>query len=468
MAVLAALIVGTGAGTWRTLLQHGSDTPITLRYDVRVVDAQAGRLEVTLRVDPTPRGRLRLTHSGTTLASSVEASRLRVRSARDEQGHDRPIERESDGWTIRAKGALEVRYDVHLALGQTASASSEYAAETLSRLDAGGGRLLGNDVFLFPAYGEVESVEVRYELPPGWNLHHAYRTGPLTAALPSLRSLTSSVVAIGPYRTLERRVGACTIELAIRGRYAFGDDDLLAVIERIVEHQVQFFGQVPRDRYLFVVDTHPNEGDPELLHYFGLHFDASMLVLLDPRTDRMRLEAEPASLCAHEFFHNWLGEQLRQEHYEMNWFVEGITTLYAYRTRLATRMLDHGRYASQLQERFVDQWDRIQLRSDLTLAEAGTIVLQDAAVTRMLYTGGLLVGVAMDEKIMHATRGSASLDDLMLALVDRAVEDPDFVLSRDTLEEELQALTREDFGPWLDRHVYGLEDLPLPRYVTGR
>lgn len=465
LAVLLALIVGGGAGTWRAVSQHQANQPIALSYLVRVADAQAGRLDVFLLTDGVRGGQLDLTFSSNSLAPTGSASRMRVRAAFDASGREIPIESAPQGWTVRSDGPVEVHYEVYLNL---AKGDSEFADEALSRLDAGGGRLIGSDVFLFPARGEVEAIEVDYELPAGWNLHHPYPVAARRAELPSLRSLTRSVVAIGPYRTLTRFVGPCEIELAIRGRYAFGDDDLLGVIARIVEYQAEFFGKVPRSRYLFVVDTHPNEGDPELLHYFGLHFDASMLVLLDPRTDRTRLEAEPASLCAHEFFHNWLGEQVQQDGYEMNWFVEGITTLYAYRTRLATRMLDHGRYAAQLKERFAEQWERAEPRTQLTLAEAGTIVLQDAAVTRMLYTGGLLAGVAIDEKIMRATRGSASLDDLMLALVDRAADDPDFLLTREALEDELLALTAEDFGPWLDRHVYGLEEMPLPGYVTGR
>lgn len=464
-AVLAALVIGAGFGAWRTFLEHGRDLPVDLDYYVELTDAESGLLTVTLSTMQVPRGRLDLTYSGSALAPTAPASRFRVRHAQDGNGQALPIERTREGWRVRTKGELLVQYDVHLNLARS---DSHYAETALSRLDTGGARLFGNDLFLFPAYGEIGAIEVTYEIPVAWKLFHPFQSGPHHANPPSIESLCSSVVAIGPYRSLVRRIGPCDVTLAIRGRYAFGDDDLMHVIDRIVSHQVRFFGQVPRPRYLFVVDEHPDRSDPDLLHYFGLHFDASMLVLLDPRTDRTRLEAEPASLFAHEFFHNWLGEQLRQENYEMNWFVEGVTTLYAYRTRLATRMLDHGRYAAQLQERFLDQWERTHLRASMSVADAGKIVLQDQAITRMLYTGGLLVGVALDEEIARLTRGDASLDDLVRTMVARAVDDPSYVLTRATLEHELTLLTGADFSPWLDRHVYGLEELPLPAYVTGR
>jgi predicted metalloprotease with PDZ domain len=256
--------------------------------------------------------------------------------------------------------------------------------------------------------------------------------------------------------------------VAIRGRYSFGDDDILHMITRIVEHQLEFFGQSPRDHYLFVIEPHPRDDDPEMLHYFGLHFDASMIVLLDPRTDRERLLAEPASLCAHEFFHNWMGEQLSQESYAMNWFVEGVTTLYADRTRLAIRMLDHGSWARDLQEDYRLDWSEASARKLFSLAEAGRTVLSDPAVTRMLYTGGRFAALALDERIVAATHADANLDDLVLALVHRARTEEGFTLTREHLEEEYSRLTGDALGPWLDQYVYGRGDLPLPGYVLGR
>ena len=465
VAILAALVIGGGWGLWKTVIGRGAGEPVDLVYRIAVADPSTGRLDVRLLCDPVDAGRLTLGFSATSVAPTAPASKFRVREAIDGAGRTLSVEPGAGSWTVRGRGPLEIRYDVHLRSQRSRSA---YAEEALSALDAGGGRLVGSDVFLFPVDEAIGSIDVRYELPEGWRLHHPFPAGVDRAAPPDLRALYTSVVAVGPYRSIRRQVGPCEIELAIRGHYSFGDDDLMRVITRVVEYQLDFFGQAPRDRYLFVVDPHPHDDDPELLHYFGLHFDASMLVLIDPRTDRLRLEDEPASLCAHEFFHNWLGEQLRQEGYEMNWFVEGITTLYAYRTRLATRMLDHGRYASQLRERFADHWQDASARASLTLADAGSIVLQDPAVTRMLYTGGLLVGVALDEEIARTTRGEAGLDDLVLRLVDRAHADPEYRLTREGLEAELLALTGRGFGRWLDRHVYGLDDLPLPGYVTGR
>ena len=93
-------------------------------------------------------------------------------------------------------------------------------------------------------------------------------------------------------------------------------------------------------------------------------------------------------------------------------------------------------------------------------------MLQDQATTRFLYSGGLFVAASLDATIDEITVQEASLDDLMFRLAERAKREPDFTLTRNTLEEELRDLTDRDFGPWLDQHVYGQTPPRLPDYIT--
>lgn len=464
LSIVLALVVGGTVGVSRLAREVARDHPTDLHYVVAVTDPAAGVLEITLEI-PAPQTSLHLGFSRNSLSPTAPASKFRVRSI-EATGGARAIDRSDGDWSASTGGEpTTVRYEVHL---NGTHSSNVFAEEGLSAIDPEGARLLGSDVFLFPVDQEIGAITVDYRLPDGWALHHPFATDTFAAALPNLRALYSSVVGIGHFRHAVRDVRGVEIRIVLRGEFAFGDDDLIGVVERIVAHQLDFFGDSPYDHYLFVVDAHPHHDDPQLLHYFGLHFDASMLVLLDPRTDRSRLHGEPASLFAHEFFHNWLGEHVQQKGYAMNWFVEGITTLYAYRTRLATGMLDRGRYAEEISSRHREQWAGESLRGNLSLAEAGEIVLQDPAITRMTYTGGLLVGIALDDAIVRETQGDASLDDVLRGMAERARIEPAYRLTRATLEAELARVSGRDFGPWLERYVYGVEDLPLPTFVTGR
>lgn len=443
-----------------THLEPGVDLQdeMELTYAVQVVDPVQGHLEVLLQAKDVDTSALYLGFSSNSVAGSAPASRFRVRQAVGENGKSLPIQHERGLWKLKGGGAeVTVRYEVFLRQGPRASS---FAEEVLSRCDAGGARLVGSDVFLFPVHAQSSSIEVLYDLPASWELFHPFQIQSAQAVYPDIPSLYYSVVAAGPYRSVKRTVGGCELVLAIQGHFAFGDADLMNMIGRIAELQIEFFQGSVRPRYLFVVNPHPHSDDVDKLRYFGLHFDASMIILLDERTDRRRLQAEPAHICAHEFFHNWNGETIRQLGYDMNWFVEGVTTYYAYAFRVAARMLDSGGFARDLQRRYETEYLSNPLRQRVSPAAAGARVLEDPHTTRLLYVSGLLVASALNHAIDHATLHERSLDDLMRLLVDVAAADPTFVLTRASLEAALYDLTGQDFSPWLDRYVYGTEPPP--------
>jgi predicted metalloprotease with PDZ domain len=192
-----------------------------------------------------------------------------------------------------------------------------------------------------------------------------------------------------------------------------------------------------------------------------------MAILLDPRTDRLSLQAEPAHIIAHEFFHNWNGELIRQENYEMNWFIEGVTTYYSYKSCQDVRMLDGGGFARELRDRYEKHYVGNPKRLELSLAEAGQTVLQNQDTTQLLYSGGMLAALALDIEIDSRSGHQESLDDIMLDLAARARLDPEWHLTREELVASLAAATGTDFDPWLSDYVYGQQALALPEYVQA-
>jgi predicted metalloprotease with PDZ domain len=460
------IAVGVGVGLSAVLFffgASGDQPPLRAQYHVQIENPVEGIVHVRLQIAGHRASRLRLGFSANAVANTAPVSKFRVRRAVDASGADLDISRERGHWVIaRSSDAVTIEYEAHL-LGQR---DSDFAREVLSRLDGDGGRLLGSDIFLFPVGRPVNELSVDFDLPTNWNLYHPFQSAELEARPPTVRSLYNSAMAVGPYRSTRRQIDGIDVVLAVQGRFAFGDDDLMRVISDIVAQQLSRFGAPNRSRYVFVVNEHPDRDDPVLLHYFGLHFDGSMVVLIDPRTDRKRLRHEPASLCAHEFFHNWLGELVRQENYDMNWFIEGVTTWYAYQSLIETRMLDSGSFAEDVQSRYERIERSFRSRDRLSVASAGQHVLQDSNTTQMLYSGGLFVAIALDEAIGAATRGEENLEALLEILFGESRRDPERVFSREGLETSLRALTGEDFGDWLDRYAYGSGPVDLPEFVT--
>lgn len=464
--IACALLGGTGIGAWRTLDAARPEAPTEFTYHVRVLDADQARLEVELTLADLRGGDVELGFSANAVAATAPASKYRVREALGPRDAASRIEKTRFGWKIpHGPGDLRIRYEVSLQAGREGKA---FADEALSAMDRTGGRVLGSDLFLFPLDVPARTVTVEWELPAGWRLENPYRISEARIAPPNLQALYGTATAVGEHRVIRRRLRGYDISIAVRGQFRFGDDALANNILDIVDHQIEFFGRAPDRNYLFIVEPHPHADDPDQLHYFGLHFNASMILLLDPRSVAQRLEKEPAALCAHEFLHSWIGELVRQDGYDMNWFVEGVATLYADRALLATRKLDYGTWTERLRRDWKDHWEDSPLRQTTSIARAGEIVLQSADYTRLLYTGGPLLALALDLEIQARTDNYRSMDDLLRALSDRAFADPRFRLTRTSLLAELREITGTDFSAWLDRHAWGTADLPLPTAITAR
>jgi predicted metalloprotease with PDZ domain len=436
--------------------------PLALHYTVRVVDSALQIVEVDLTVRDNHASSVQLSFSSNAIQTDAPVSRFRIRSATGSSGQPLEILRENGIWRIDGSDEMQIHYEVHLSEGQN---KGVYASELLSSCDPGGARFLGSDLFLFPLHAEAGSLDVDYELPPSWELVHPFQTAPTSASYPDLRSLYFSVVAAGEYRTLSRTIGGSELVLAARGDFRFGDPDLMETIARIAQEEIEFFGGSMRPRYVFVVNPHPRGDDRQRLHYFGLHFVASMAILLDPRTDRLSLQAEPAQIIAHEFFHNWNGELIRQEDYEMNWFIEGVTTFYSYKFCQDARMLDGGSLVRELNERYDNHYVSNPKRGEITLAEAGKTVLQNQDTTQLLYSGGMLAALALDIEIGNRTDHQKTLNDIMLDLASRATRDAEWHLTREELRASLADATGTEFEPWLQSYIYGLEPLELPDYI---
>jgi predicted metalloprotease with PDZ domain len=435
-----------------------------LSYRVRVLDAREGVLEVEMVARGMKARYMYLTTARSSPLDKQLPARFRVRELLNAEGEVTEVVPGESHWRIRAKGGgISLRYEVWLKGGIGGGAFSK---EMLSEIDPDGARLVGSDIFLFPVFGDPVNLDVEYELPEGWALIHPFQVSETHAVVPRVKSLYHSVVGLGPYRVLEREARGCRLRLAMRGDFQFADQDLLDTIGQLASVQMDVFGGALRDQYVFLVNPHPDSGDPHTLHYFGLHYEASMVLLIDSNTDKTRLQREPAQLCAHEFYHNWCGELIRQNRYDMNWFIEGVTEFYAYQSRLESDLLSFPEYAKTLNERFHLEYLASPLLGETSVASASRQVLQDPNVTRYTYSAGLFIAASLDATIDQVTLQEKSLDDLMFQLAQRAKRDPRFLLTRETLQEELKKLTGEDFSGWLDRFVYGTEAPLLADYIT--
>ena len=239
-------------------------------------------------------------------------------------------------------------------------------------------------------------------------------------------------------------------------------------VEAITKAQIDFWGTIPYERYLYLNVISGSGG--------GLEHKNSTLML----TGRWRTHDDDAyerwlGLVSHEFFHTWNVKRLRPVElgpfdYENEvltenlWIAEGFTSYYDDLLLLRAGLIDEdewfdrmannvktvqktpGRTVHPLSETSRDAWIKFY-RSDENSQNT----------TISYYTKGAVVAFLLDAQIRHATGDQRSLDDVMRVAYERYSDEQGYT------SEEFRALVNEvaksDLSEFFRRSVDSTEEL---------
>ncbi|MFW9930339.1 MAG: PDZ domain-containing protein, partial [Candidatus Thorarchaeota archaeon] len=192
--------------------------------------------------------------------------------------------------------------------------------------------------------------------------------------------------------------------------------------------------------------------------------------------------------AAHEFFHLWNVKRLRpvglgpfnysREVYTRSlWFVEGITTYYAYRNLLGSGVWSRPEFLDRLAgeiRALSDEPGRKLMSAESSSFHAWFFdrspQMQEtnfANTTISYYNKGALLGMLLDLDIRAATHGEKSLDDVMRLMYRRFYESPAtsyYLHGRGYTEQDIidavNQVSGMDFMPFYQRYVAGTAPLP--------
>ncbi|MEW8365545.1 MAG: PDZ domain-containing protein [Candidatus Thiodiazotropha taylori] len=236
---------------------------------------------------------------------------------------------------------------------------------------------------------------------------------------------------IGDYSESQFEVAGCNHRFVVSGVKRFDHEKLGSHLARICEKQVELFGELPVQDYLFLLRV-VNDG------YGGLeHKNSTSLIF--PRDDLpAKRDTKITSgyrrllaLCSHEYFHLWnvkritpevfLEQSTQQEVYTRQlWVFEGITSYYDelmlvrsgviskqdYFEMLAetvTRVMrGSGRFKQTLEESSFDVWTKFYKQDENA---------PNAIVS--YYAKGTLFALLLDLTIRLQSNGRFSLDQVM-------------------------------------------------------
>ncbi len=345
-----------------------------------------------------------------------------------------------------------------------------------SHLDASHGYGNGAGLFFYVEGRKDEPQRLRFDLPAGWRVSISLpRLGGVFRAA-DYDELVDAPFECGTHRTFPFRAAGVPHELAIWGE---GNEDparLVRDLGLLVREGARLFGELPYDRYLFLVHLAPGAGG-------GLEHRASQSVGMEPFSFRSGPSYRGnLRLFAHELFHAWNVKRIRpgalgpfdytKEVYTRDlWAMEGITSYYEgllpvrgglmepehLFEELGKRLKAHretpGRRVQSAEEASFDAWIR-HYRPDENSPN----------VAESYYRRGCLVAWALDLTIRRASRGRRSLDDVLRRLW-RRYGAKDRPYPPGEIERIASEAAGRSLALFFDRFVRGVESPPLARLL---
>ncbi len=291
-------------------------------------------------------------------------------------------------------------------------------------------------------------------------------------------------VEIGTFTWASFSAAGVPHDVVITGRHRADTDRLCRDLASICEQHIALFGELPVQRYLFLVMA-LGEGYGGLEHRSSTSLICKRDDLPQPGETKVSTGYRRfLGLCSHEYFHLWNVKRIRprvfmergleaEVHTRLLWAFEGITSYYdelalvrsgcidakSYLELLAqaiTRLMrGSGRHKQSLSDASFDAWTRFYNQDENA---------PNAIVS--YYTKWSLVALALDLTIRQRTEAGKSLDDLMRALW-RTHGKPGRGVEEDGVERLAAEVSGLDLTDFFERSLRATGDLPLGELLAA-
>ena len=381
--------------------------------------------------------------------------------------------------TSHCSGTVKVRYKVF----------ANDLTGSFSQFDTSHGAINGASVFMYLPGNKPDPLTLTVHPPKGWKIVSGLSMSltQTTFQIPNYDILVDTPLEISPDCWISDffEEDGKAFRVAI---HSFGNQDgdnrsaLVDGVKKIVRAEMAMMPAPDFSHYTFLFHF-----DPGLAMGDGMeHLNSTDIIVRGALSgDGLSQALETA---AHEFFHLWNVKRLRpvglgpfnysREVYTRSlWFVEGITTYYAYRNLLRSGIWSRQEFLERL------AGEVRALRNEpgrkLMSAESSSFhawffdrspQMQEtnfANTTISYYNKGALLGMLLDLDIRSATHGEKSLDDVMRLMYQKFYESPAasyYLHGRGYTEKDILNAVNQvagtDFMPFYQQYVAGAAPLP--------
>jgi predicted metalloprotease with PDZ domain len=339
-----------------------------------------------------------------------------------------------------------------------------------------------NPAAMFFRIAEYEEQKLSITiLPPqkDWLVTTALPVGdrPNTFIARNFDELVDSPFEIGTQQIHAFEVLGKPHDYVIWGEGNYDAAKLMEDTQKIVEVEAQLFGELPYERYFFLLHlTSQAYGGLEHKHCCSLIYNRFGFRESDSYNRFI-------SLVAHEFFHLWNVKRLRpkeletfdydQENYTPSlWFSEGTTSFYDMVIPLRAGIYDAAYYLKKLGES-ITQLQNTPGRTVQPVSEssfdAWVKLYRPDANSRnsqiSYYLKGELVSFLLDLLIRKQHQNQRSLDDVMRQLWQQFGQS-EIGFSAQELKQVFESIAQMDLTDFWCRYIDGVEELSFDEYLA--
>ena len=327
-------------------------------------------------------------------------------------------------WQVKGKGSQDiiVTYRVY---------AFEHSVRT-SYLNADHALVVPASVLMYWEKNQQRKHELHINMPQNWSeittaLEPFNQPGNVDFIAQNYDELVDSPLELGNQHVVNFGVMGKPHVMALYGASNYDDSVLVSDFTKIIEAESKIFGALPYDHYSFIFHVEEGRGGLE-------HANSSVNFIRRWSFNDEKRYKSFLALVSHEFFHTWNVKRLapkgissfdydNENYVEELWMAEGFTSYYdelilhrighvdkeAYlevlKDEINTLESRPGRHHQSVAESSFDAWVKYYRSNE-----------HSSNSTISYYNKGHLIGLLLDIKIIAATKGKASLDDVMFRL----------------------------------------------------
>jgi len=339
--------------------------------------------------------------------------------------------------------------------------------------------LVGAGVFMYAKELKETGCLLEVELPERWAKISTglKKVSENCYSAENYDELIDCPLEIGNHTVLEFDVSGIKHYICIFGNGNYEEDVIIRDIKRIVEEQINFFGEIPYEEYTFLIRlVDKGRGGLEHANSFAIHFERWGF-------RNKNLYKKFLSLVSHEYFHLWNCKRIKpaefcpydydNEIYMKNlWVVEGWTSYFDILFVKRAGLFSKEDYFSYLDKRVNNvlkfQGKLLQSLEDSSFDTWIKFYRKDENFDNVqvsYYSKGALVALMLSLEIINSTNARCTIDDVIKELYEIYKRDTRKGFTTELIKEICERISGKNLYEFWEKYVRGTDELLLEEYL---